>query len=179
MEIEDPSSTMISENSVIRSGSVIYTHVRIGPGFSTGHNVIVREHTTLGERVLVGSNSVLNGYTRVGDRTRINTMVAMPQSMRIGRGVFISPLVSFSDNKMILPGQGNEGAVIEDFVRIGIGAQILPRIRVGRGALIGAGAVITKDIPERAVVVGNPARVLRYLTDEEFEEYVEAIIEWR
>jgi len=169
--IVEDAATYIGESSVIRSGSVIYTHTKIGKGFSSGHYAIIREHTTLGEHCLVGSHTVLNGYSKIGERTRINTGCALPQSMRIGRGVFVAPLVSFSDNEKALPG-------VEDFVRIGIGAKILPKITIGRGALIGAGAVVTEDVPEKAVVYGTPAKIRGYLEEEELTKYVDSIMRW-
>ena len=175
--IEDP-TTNIGKGSVIRTGSVIYTHTNIGKKLNTGHYAIIREHTNLGERCLIGSHTVLNGYSNVGERTRINTGCALPQSMRIGRGVFVGPLVSFSDNEKALPGDGNEGAVIEDFVRIGIGAKILPKITVRKGAFIGAGAVVTKDVPEKAIVFGAPAKVQGYVKEEELNIYIDSIMKW-
>jgi acetyltransferase-like isoleucine patch superfamily enzyme len=175
--IEEP-TTNIDERSVIRSGSVIYAHTNIGKGLNTGHYTIIREHVTLGEFCLIGSHTVLNGYSKIGDRTRINTGCALPQSMRIGKGVFIGPLVSFSDNQRALPGSGNEGAVVEDFVRIGIGAKILPRIRIRKGAFIGAGALVTKDVPERAIVYGVPAKIQGYVEKEELDKYINSIMKW-
>lgn len=175
--IVDP-ITDIGKNSVIRSGTVIYTHTRIGEGLNTGHSALIREHTTIGDHCVVGSHTVLNGYTRIGQRTRINTMCALPQSMRIGKGVFIAPLVSFSDNKEAILGKGNEGAIIEDYVRIGIGAKILPKIRIGAGALIAAGAVVARDVPERAVMIGMPAKIKRHLSEEELQEYIDSIMGW-
>lgn len=175
--IEDP-ATNIGEGSIIRSGSIIYTHTRIEKKFNTGHCTIVREHTNLGEHCLIGSHTVLNGYSKVGEGTRINTACALPQSMRIGRGVFVGPLVSFSDNEKALPGDGNEGAIVEDFVRIGIGAKILPKITIRKGAFIGAGAVVTKDVPERAIVFGAPAKVQGYTKEEELNRYMDSIMKW-
>jgi len=175
--IED-AATYIGESSIIRSGSIIYTHTKIGKGFSSGHYAIIREHTTLGEHCLVGSHTVLNGYSKIGERTRINTGCALPQSVRIGKGVFVAPLVSFSDNEKALPGEGNQGAIIEDFVRIGIGAKILPKITIRRGALIGAGAVVTADVPEKAVVYGTPAKIRRYLEEKELKKYIDSIMKW-
>ncbi|MFB0567530.1 MAG: DapH/DapD/GlmU-related protein [Candidatus Bathyarchaeia archaeon] len=175
--IKDP-TTNIGERSVIRSGSVIYTHTNIGKQLNTGHYAIIREHINLGEFCLIGSHTVLNGYSKIRERTRINTGCALPQSMRIGRGVFVGPLVSFSDNEKALPGDGNEGAIIEDFVRIGIGAKILPKITIRKEAFIGAGAVVTKDVPERAIVFGAPSKVQGYVKEEELDKYIDSIMKW-
>ena len=171
-------ATIVGEGSIIRSGSVIYTHTIIGKKLATGHHIIIREHINLGENCLIGSKAVLNGFSKVGPRTRINTSCALPQSIRIGKGVFIDPLVTFSDNQRAIPGEGNKGAIIEDFVRIGIGAKILPQIRLGKGALIGAGAIVTKDVPPRAIVYGAPAEVKRYLDEKELKKYIDSIMKW-
>lgn len=175
--IKDP-TTNIGEGSVIRSGSIIYTHTNIGKKLNTGHHAIIREHINLGEHCLIGSHTILNGYSKVGERTRINTGCVLPQSMRIGKGVFIGPLVTFSDNERALPGNGNEAAIIENFVRIGIGAKILPKIKIRKGAFIGAGAVVTKDVPERAIVFGAPAEVQGYIKKEELNKYINSIMKW-
>ena len=171
-------STSIGEGSIIRSGSVIYTHTLIGKKLATGHHTIIREHIRLGEHCLIGSQAVLNGFSEIGPRTRINTSCAIPQSIRIGKGVFIAPLVTFSDNQKAIPGEGNKGAIIEDFVRIGIGAKILPQIKLGRGALIGAGAIVTRSIPAGAIAYGAPAKVKRYLDEKELNIYVDSIMKW-
>ncbi len=175
--IRDP-VTIIGEGSVVRSGSIIYTHTKAGKKLGTGHHAIIREHTNLEEYCLVGSHTVLNGYSRFGERTRINTGCALPQSMRIGKGVFVAPLVAFSDNERATLGEGNEGAIVQDFVRIGIGAKILPKIAIGKGALIGAGAVVTRDVPERAIVYGAPADIKGYLDEKELNKYIDSIMKW-
>lgn len=175
--IEEP-TTNIGKNSIIRAGTVIYTHTKIGRGLNTGHHAVIREHTAIGTYCLVGSHAVLNGYTKIGERTRINTACALPQSMRIGKGVFIAPLVSFSDNKKAILGEGNDGAIIEDYVRIGMGAKILPKTKIGRGALIGAGSVVAKDVPDRAIVYGVPAKINGYLEEKELQRYINSIIGW-
>lgn len=175
--IRDP-ATNIEEGSIIRSGSVVYTHTKIGKKLITGHYAIIREHVNLGERCLIGSHTVLNGYSKIGERTRINTSCVLPQSMRIGKGVFVAPQVSFSDNKRAMPGEGNEGAIVEDFVRIGIGAKILPKTTLGKGALIGAGTIVTMDVPERAIIYGAPAEIKGYLEEGDLDEYVNSIMKW-
>jgi len=173
-----PQETIIGEKSTIRSNSVIYNGVRIDEGFASGHNVVIRENTKIGKNCLIGSNSVLNGYTTIGDFTRINTTCAIPQSIRIGKGVFIAPLVAFSDNKNAVLGSGNEGPIIEDYVRLGVGAIVLPKIRVGEGAVIGSGSVVTKDIESMSINYGNPTKKRDILKLDEFLEYKKSVHGW-
>lgn len=111
-------------------------------------------HVSLGERSGIGVNARFYG---VGD-------------ISIGEGVIMGPDVvvltenhRFQDVGIPIPGQGKEvsSVVIEDDVWIGIRAIILPGVRIGRSSVIGAGAVVTKDIPPYSVVGGVPARVIR------------------
>lgn len=176
--IVEDSATVVGERSVIRSGSIIYAHTILGKKLNTGHYAIIREHTNLEGHCLVGSHTVLNGYSKIGERTRINTSCALPQSMRIGKGVFVAPMVSFADNERVILGEGNSGAIIEDFVRIGIGATILSGITIGKGALIGAGTVVTQNVPQRAIVYGTPGQIKRYLKEEELDKYIDSIMKW-
>jgi len=173
-----PEETIIGKNSVIRSNSVIYNNVQINQNFSSGHNIIIRENTQIGKNCLIGSNSVFNGYTRVGDFTRINTMCAIPQSIIIGEGVFIAPLVAFSDNKNAVLGFGNEGPIIEDYVRLGVGTIVLPKLRISKGSMTGCGAVITKDTEEMSINYGNPASKHGTLSEDEFLEYKKSVQGW-
>jgi acetyltransferase-like isoleucine patch superfamily enzyme len=175
--IKDP-VTEIGKNSIIRSHSVLYKHIKIGDNFSSGHRVLIREHSRLGDFCVVGSDAILGGYTKIGDKSKIETGVFVAQSVRIGKGVFISPYVSFYDNKKIILGQGLSGAIVEDFARIGGCSKILPGIRIGKYALVGAGAIVTKDVPEKAIVFGAPAKVKGYQKDGEIKKYVDTITIW-
>jgi acetyltransferase-like isoleucine patch superfamily enzyme len=92
---------------------------------------------------------------------RIQHGAFLPNRARIGDRVFIGPNATFTDDRypeVNNPRYKAEPPIVEDDVAIGAGAVILPGVRIGRGALIGAGAVVTKDVPPSAVVVGNPAR---------------------
>lgn len=176
--VEDP-VTRIGEDSIIRTGTVIYRHVITGRKLRTGHNVLVREHTTLGDEVVVGTQAMLDGYIKVGDKSMIQSQCYVAQSVRIGKGVFIAPGCIFVDNKRIILGKGLNGATVEDFVRIGGGTKILPGVKISKYSMIGAGSVVTKDIPTKALAFGVPARVQRILSDEEVELYVKSITEWK
>lgn len=151
----------------------------IGRKLRTGHNVLIREHVTIGDKCVVGTRAILDGYIKIGNNSMIQSQCYISQSVRIGNGVFIAPGCLFFDNKKIILGQGLEGATIEDYVRIGGGTKILPGIRVAKYALIGAGSVVTKNIPSKAIASGVPAEIKDFQTDEELKIYVNSVMKWK
>ncbi len=173
------SATRIGENSIIRSGSAIYKHVMIGKKIRTGHNVLIREHTRIGNNCVIGTQAVLDGYIEIGNKSMIQSQCYIAQSVRIGSGVFIAPGCMFFDNKKIVLGEGLNGATIEDYVRIGGGAKILPGITIGKYALIGAGSVVTRSVASKAIVYGAPAEVKRFQEDREIKNYVNSVMDWQ
>jgi len=121
----------------------------------------VHAGVTLGEFVGVGEHVYIGGHTRIGDRTRISQGVHITDHMTVGERVFIGPHVVFSNDKH--PRANNphyvlSSPVVEDDVAIGINATILPGVRLGRGCVVGAGAVVTRDVPPYVTVIGNPAK---------------------
>lgn len=170
--------TKIGEGSIIRSGSTIYKHVIIGRKLRTGHNVLIREHVTLGDDCVVGTQAILDGYIKVGNKSMIQSQCYIAQSVRIGKGTFIGPGCMFFDNKRIILGQGLDGPTIGDYVRMGGGVKLLPGVTVAEYALIGAGSVVTEDVPLKAIASGAPARVKGFQKDEEIEVYVNSIMKW-
>jgi len=170
--------TKIGDGSIIRSGSTIYKHVVVGKNLRTGHSVLIREHVTIGDNCIVGTQAILDGYIRVGSGSMIQSQCYVSQSVRIGNGVFIAPGCVFLDNKKIILGQGLDGATIEDYVRISAGTKVLPGVTIGKYALIGAGSVVTKDIPPKAVAYGVPAEIKAFQKDEEIEKYVTSMANW-
>jgi acetyltransferase-like isoleucine patch superfamily enzyme len=173
------SVTRIGEGSIIRSGSTIYTHVIVGKKLRTGHNVLIREHVTIGDNCIVGTQAILDGYIKVGNKSMIQSQCYIAQSVRIGNGVFIAPGCIFLDNKKIILGQGLEGPTVEDYVRISAGTKILSGMTIGKYALIGAGSVVTKDIPSKAIAYGAPAEIKGFQSDKEIEAYVNSIMAWK
>jgi acetyltransferase-like isoleucine patch superfamily enzyme len=168
----------IGEESIIRSGSTVYRHVKIGGKLRTGHNVLIREHVSIGNNCVVGTHAVLDGYIKMGDRSMVQSQCYITQSVDIGKGVFIAPGCIFMDNKRIILGQGLAGITIGDYARIGGGSKILPDIAIGKHVLIGAGSVVTQDIPARAVAFGVPAEVKRFQSEAEVKEYMATISKW-
>lgn len=143
----------------IRSGSVIYQKVTIGKQFETGHNVVIREENEIGDSVSIWTNTIIDYGCKIGDRVKIHSNGYVAQYTVIEEDVFIAPGTIFANDKY--PVSPNlEGPRIKKGARIGVNVTLLPGVTVGEEALIGAGAVVTKDIPARSVAVGNPARVI-------------------
>jgi len=149
---------LIGEGAVIRSGTIIYSKVRIGDRFRTGHNVLIRENTNVGNDVLVGTNSVLDGNCTIGDNVSIQTGVYITTNTTLEDDVFMGPCSVTSNDKYMVRGAKLIGPVIKRGAKIGANTTILPGVIIGEGASIGAGSVVTKDVEDGDIVVGNPAR---------------------
>lgn len=174
--IDEP-FTEIGANAVIRSHAVIYSNVVIGDEFSTGHFIMVREHTRIGDRCVFGTHASVDGYTSIGDRTHVGQYAQLSQSATIGRGVFIGGQTVFSDNIKAIwdVEQDLFGATLGDYVRIGLNCTVLPKVVLERGAFIGAGSIVTKDVPKGGLAFGAPAKMSRTQTAEEIQEYIDSV----
>ena len=154
----------IGSNGQIRPFTTIYAGSEIGDYFQTGQGVSIREDNIIGNNVSIGTNSVLEFGNRIGDYSRIHSSCFL-EMVAIGKYVFVGPNVVFTDDPhpMGCPHykECKGGAVVEDYVRIGANSTILPGIKIGRNSLIGAGSVVTKDVPPDSVVAGNPAKVIK------------------
>ncbi len=153
----------IGINGHIRPFSTIYAGSEIGDNFQTGQGISLREDNHIGNYVSIGTNTVLEFGNRIGDYSRIHSNCFL-EMVRVGRNVFIGPNVVFCDDPHPPCPRYKEckgGAIVEDNVRIGANTTVLPGVRIGENSLIGAGSVLTKDVPENSVVAGNPARVIK------------------
>jgi len=163
--------TTIGKNAVIRPFTTIYAGVKIGDNFQTGHNVLIREDNIIGDNVVIGSGTVLEFGNRIGNNTRVHSNCFL-EMVTLGDYVFIAPNVVFTDDPFPPCPDFKEiggGAVVKDYAKIGARCVILPKVIIGKNALIGAGSVVTKDIPDNAVAIGNPAKVVKYIKDLEFK----------
>jgi acetyltransferase-like isoleucine patch superfamily enzyme len=151
----------IGKNSIIRSGTVIYSGVKIGNNFRTGHNVLIRENTKIGDDVLVGTNAVIDGDCTIGNNVSIQTGAYITRYTKIEEGVFLGPCCVTTNDKYMEYGVKLKGPVIKQGARIGANATIFPGITIGENAVVGAGAVVNKDVARKDVVAGNPARSVR------------------
>jgi UDP-2-acetamido-3-amino-2,3-dideoxy-glucuronate N-acetyltransferase len=115
---------------------------------------------SVGRRVTVHSNVWVGDDVELADDMKIQAFVFIPNGVSFEAGVFLGPRVCFT-NDMEPPNDRFMRTHVRQYAAIGAGAVILPGVTIGRHALIGAGSVVTKDVPDYAVVVGNPARVIR------------------
>ena len=152
-----------------RSGTVIYAGSTVGARFATGHNVIIREEVRIGNDVSVWSNSVIDYGCTIGDRVKIHTNCYVAQYTELEDDVFLAPGVTIAND--LYPGneasgESMAGPIIEAGAQIGVNATILPYVRIGRGAIIGAGSVVTKDVPDLMIAYGNPAVAVRAVPEQ-------------
>jgi acetyltransferase-like isoleucine patch superfamily enzyme len=152
--------TTIGVNSVIRSGTIIYCDVSIGDNFQSGHNVMIREKTSIGNRVGIGTSVVIEGTTIIGDDVSLQSMVYIPTNTVIGNKVFIGPNTVLTNDRYPPTGIGGlKGPQIRDGAAIGANATLLPGVCIGEGALVAAGAIVTRDVPAHMLAIGSPAKI--------------------
>jgi acetyltransferase-like isoleucine patch superfamily enzyme len=139
-----------------------------------GDQSCVRERVTVGDDVVIGRGSLVENDTTIGALTKIQADAYITAYSTLEDNVFIAPcVVTTNDNFMGRTEKRHElvkGPTIRRGARIGGGAILCPGIEVGEEAFVGAGAVVTKDVPARKLVVGNPARVLRDVPADELLE---------
>jgi len=160
--------TVIGDNAVIRSHTVIYAGNVIGRNFQTGNKVNIRESNRIGDNVSIGTLSVVEHHVEIANGVRIHTQAFIPEFSTLEEGCWIGPNVVLTNAKYPLsPGVKDQlaGPVIRRGAKIGANVTILPGVTIGENALVGAGAVVAKDVPAGAVVAGNPARVIRQITE--------------
>ena len=148
------------ERSVLRSGTIIYCDVVIGDDFQTGHNVIIREKTAIGNKVAIGTSTVIEGNCSIGSNVSLQSMVYIPTDTIIGDGVFIGPNAVLTNDRYPPTGIGGlQGPKIRDGAAIGANSTLLPGVCIGKGALVAAGSIVTRDVPDRMLAIGAPARI--------------------
>jgi len=157
----------IGDNVVLRSGCVVYEDVKIGGDVEFGHHVLVRERTEIGEGCKIGTNTVIDGFSKIGKRVSIQSNVYIPLNTVIEDHVFLGPNVVLTNDKYLMRVDYElKGPVIRRGASVGANATVLPGVEIGVEAAVGAGAVVTKDVPSRTVVVGVPARKVGEVPDD-------------
>lgn len=157
--------TIIGENCVISPSCVVYRGTTISNNTLLGDFCSIREDCKIGSYCIISRNVSVNYNTVIGNHVKIMDNSHITGDMKIGNYVFISVLVSTTnDNSMDrTPDAVNElgGPIIEDGVSVGAGANILPHVVIGANSIVGAGALVSRDVPANKVVMGIPAKVVR------------------
>jgi acetyltransferase-like isoleucine patch superfamily enzyme len=163
--------TEIGDGTIISTGAVVFAGSKIGERVILGDQSCVRERVSIGDDVVVGRGSLIENDTTIGALTKIQADAYITAYSTLEDNVFIAPcVVTTNDNFMGRTEQRHDliaGPTIRRGARIGGGAVLCPGIEIGEEAFVGAGAVVTKDVPARMLVVGNPARVLREVAADE------------
>lgn len=149
--------TSIGMNSLIRSHSIIYAGSHFGSHFSTGHRVTIREKTRMGDHCRVGTLCDLQGDLVFGDYCSLHSNVHIGQKSKIGNYVFIFPYVVFT-NDPTPPSEICIGPSVGDYSLIATGSLLMPGVKIGKQCLVGAGAVVTKDVEDYSLMLGTPAK---------------------
>ncbi len=164
-------ATEIGEGTIVSTGAIVFAGSQIGARVILGDQSCVRERVTVGDDVVIGRGSLVENDTTIGAMTRIQAEAYITAYSTLEEHFFIAPcVVTTNDNFMGRTERRHEimkGPTIRRGARVGGGAVLCPGIEIGEEAFVGAGAVVTKDVAPRTIVVGNPARVLREVPEDE------------
>ena len=157
--------TVIGDGTIVSTGAIVFAGSRIGARVILGDQSCVRERVVIGDDVVLGRGSLVENDTTIGALTKIQAEAYITAYSTLEEDVFIAPcVVTTNDNYMGRTEKRRaemRGPTIRRSARIGGGAILCPGVEIGEEAFVGAGAVVTKDVAARTVVVGNPARAIR------------------
>jgi acetyltransferase-like isoleucine patch superfamily enzyme len=157
---DEPGPTVLEDGCVVCAGAIVFAGARICAGAIVGDQAHVRERATLGPGSVLGRGSAIGSDARVGARVSIQTNVWLTSHSVVEDDVFVGPgVVTTNDDEMgrSRPADELEAPVLRRGCKIGGGAILTPGVEIGEGAFVAAGAVVTKDVPPRTLVMGVPA----------------------
>ncbi len=158
----------------VHATATIEADARIGAGSRIWHEAQIRTRATIGERCIIGKGAFVDFDVVIGDDCKVQNYACVYHGVTLGRSVFIGPGVVFANDMRpratdpnftpLRDGDWDVGTtVVDEGASLGAHATILPNVHVGKWALVGAAALVTKDVPAYALVVGAPARVVGWV----------------
>src|SRR5438067_3807251 len=161
----------IGDNTIVSTGAIVFAGSTVGANCIVGDQSCIRERVEMADDCVLGRGSLIENDTSIGAGTRIQAEAYITAYSTLEEDVFIAPcVVTTNDNFMGRTERRRslmKGPTIRRGARVGGGAIICPAIEIGEEAFVGAGAVVTKDVPPGKLVVGSPARVLRDVSADE------------
>ncbi len=156
--------TIIEENALIRSHSIIYAGCNFGKEFISGHRITIREFTIFGHNCRVGTGVDIQGHANFGNFCWLLAELHICQYSTVGNFVFIYPYVIFT-NDPHPPSKINKGPTIGDFTQITVSSVLLPGVKIGKHVVVGAGSVVRNDVDDYQLVMGDPAKMIKDVRD--------------
>jgi len=164
----------LGEHVTVCCGAIVLGCARVAEGAILGDQCFVRERSSVGAGSVIGRGSVVDNDVSVGARVRVQTNVYLTAHSSIENDVFVGPgVVTTNDDAMGRHARDEplRGATLRRACRIGGGAVLTPGVEIGEEAFVAAAALVTHDVPPRAVVMGSPARVVRDVPEGDLLEH--------
>ncbi len=165
---------VLGERVTVCAGAIVFAGASVGDGAILGDQSFVRERSTVAPGSVVGRGSVVDNDVSIGARVRIQTNVYLTAFSVVEDDVFVGPgAMTTNDDTMARHGSDYalRGATLRRACRVGGATVLTPGVEIGEEAFVAAGALVTRDVPARAVVMGVPARVVREVPDEDLLEH--------
>lgn len=153
--------------------AVVHEEATIGAGARIGDHAQIRERADIGAGATIGSFVSVDPEVRVGRRASVQTRCYLARGTVVEDDAFLGPGVTIANDDTMgrhAPGERLRGTTLRRACRVGAGAVLCPGVEIGEEAFVAAGAVVTADVPPRAVVMGVPARQVREVPDEDLLE---------
>lgn len=162
---------IIGDNAIVGTSAIIYRGCKIAESVLIADTAVIREDVTVGAKTIIGRGATIENMTTIGSMVKIQTNAYITAYSTIEDNCFIAPCVVTSNDNFA--GRSKErfnnfgGVIVKKGGRIGAGAVILPNKTIEEDGFVAAGSVVTKDVPQNKISLGNPARVVGTVCDDQ------------